>query len=989
MLEQSLVKALHKLKGNQTLLLDDPHKVWVVRSGTLALFATKLAAKEITGDRHYLFSVSAGEAIFGLASLPQTKEEEETSDLLSPSSKFKGENYVENGILVIAIEEAELLQLDLADVAAQVAAKDLEMISSIEGWIGHLSQSIANIFTPNTELKIIGSNSTSKTLSKGEIFQSSSKTVVWLEVVRGSLAWMGIAELNLNTASTSFPLTDLTWVEALEEVEIFTTTTNDLKDADRLPESLNLFHLYISGLLQAARAQKLAADFQQFQQLEQLNRQVTENALTSLASTFNRQRQQAHFEEQTPLLIAAGAVGRALGINIVPPVRSASFLRRDPVEAIAIASQIRTRRVLLVGKWWQQEHGALLAFTQDKKPVALLIDRSKGYRYFLFDPERRTKTPIDDAIAATIEPEAYMFYRPLPQVVNKAFEVFQFGVKGYQIDIAKIAILGICGTLLGMATPQATAILINHAIPNGDRLLLWQIALGLLSVSLGQITLNFSQGLITLRVSNGINNTLQTAIWDRLLKLSPALIRQFTTGDLLVRIMSVTQIYSIVSGATQRTLLGGLFSLLNLGLMFVYSLQLTLVGLGITLVAVILTFTSGIILLRRERKQEQLAGELQGLVVQLINGVPKLRVAVAEQRAFAAWAKKYSQQNQLTWEIITISDIVSVINELLSLASSILLYWFGFAAIQSAAAGQEGLNLGTFLAFNAAFGTFFGGVTSISNTLTQIIQIAPLWERAQPILQGKLESDTHKTDPGRLQGRVVLENVVFRYREDGPPTIDRVSIQVEPGEFIAIVGPSGSGKSTLLRLLLGFEIPESGKIYYDGQDLAGLDLQLVRRQLGVVLQNGRLMQGSLFDNITGGALVSMNEVWQASQMAGLAKDIELMPMGMHTVVSEGGNNLSGGQRQRVAIARALVLQPQIILLDEATSFLDDRTQAIVTENLEKLNVTKIAIAHRLSTIRNADRIYVMEQGRVVQVGSFEELVRQPGLFARLVARQLQ
>ncbi|MBD3558293.1 ATP-binding cassette domain-containing protein, partial [Planktothrix sp. FACHB-1355] len=269
------------------------------------------------------------------------------------------------------------------------------------------------------------------------------------------------------------------------------------------------------------------------------------------------------------------------------------------------------------------------------------------------------------------------------------------------------------------------------------------------------------------------------------------------------------------------------------------------------------------------------------------------------------------------------------------------------------------------------------------------IQIAPLWERAQPILQGKLESDTHKADPGHLQGRVVLDKVVFRYREEGQLILDRVSINAEPGEFVAIVGPSGSGKSTIFRLLLGFETPLSGKIYYDGQDLAQLDLQALRRQLGVVLQNGRLMQGSIFDNITGGALVSMNEVWEAARMAGFAKDIEQMPMGMHTVVSEGGSNLSGGQRQRMAIARSLLLQPRIILLDEATSFLDNNTQQIVTENLEKLNVTRIVIAHRLSTIRNADRIYVMEQGRIVQVGSFEELIQQPGLFARLVARQLE
>lgn len=727
-------------------------------------------------------------------------------------------------------------------------------------------------------------------------------------------------------------------------------------------------------------------EFEQFQQLQKLDRQLTEDALESLASTLNRQ--QTYGNEGTPLLIAAGAVARAMGITARSPINSPHSSRSDPIEAIALSWRIRTRRVSLVGNWWKQEHGPLLAFTQDNRPVALLIDKSKGDRYVLFDPESRDRKLLDTEIAATLAPTAYTFYRPLPQTINKAIELFWFGIKGYEIEITKLMLVGVLGSLFGMATPQAMAILINHAIPNGERSLLLQLALGLLALSFGKIAFTFYQGLISLRVSNGINITLQTAIWDRLLRLSPAVIRQFTTGDLLLRITSISQIYSIVSGATQRTLLNGLFSLLNLGLMFAYSLPLTLVALSVTFLAAILTLFSGLILLRKQRKKEEIAGEIQGLTVQLINGVSKLRVAAAENRAFAAWAKKYGEQNQLNLEVIQISDIISVFNELLSLASSILLYWFGFAEIQKGIAGEGGLNLGTFLAFNAAFGTFFSGVTSLSNTISNTIQIAPLWERSQPILQGKLEADDRKTDPGSLKGQVIIENIFFRYRDDAPLVLDNVSIRAEVGEFIAIVGPSGSGKSTLFRLLLGFETPEKGKIYYDNQDLAGLNLPALRRQFGVVLQNGRVTQGSIFDNIAGGALVSIEKAWEAARMAGLDREIEQMPMGMQTVVSEGGTNLSGGQRQRLLIARSLLFQPKIILLDEATSFLDNRTQAIVTESLEKLKATRIVIAHRLSTIRHADRIYAIEAGRVVQVGSFEELVNQPGLFARLIARQI-
>jgi NHLM bacteriocin system ABC transporter ATP-binding protein len=393
---------------------------------------------------------------------------------------------------------------------------------------------------------------------------------------------------------------------------------------------------------------------------------------------------------------------------------------------------------------------------------------------------------------------------------------------------------------------------------------------------------------------------------------------------------------------------------------------------------------------RKQRKQEEIEGTINGLTVELINGVAKLRVAAAEQRAFAAWAQKYSQTLKIKSGIQRINDAVSVFNEALPLVTSVLLFWFAVVFIESAQAKglPGGLTVGTFLAFNAAFGIFIGGATDLSNTMTDILEIIPLWERAGSILQSETESDPTKADPGRLTGRLALEHVTFRYREDGPLILDDVSVYAEPGEFIALVGPSGSGKSTVFRLLLGFETPLSGTVYYDGQDLAGLDIQAVRRQLGVVLQNGRISSAPIFDSITAGALVSLDEAWEAARMAGFAEDIEQMPMGMHTVISEGGSNLSGGQRQRLLIARSLVLKPKIILMDEATSALDNRTQSIVTESLDRLNATRVVIAHRLSTIRNADRIYVIEAGRVVQVGTFEELVNQEGLFARLVARQL-
>ncbi|NMG05530.1 NHLP bacteriocin export ABC transporter permease/ATPase subunit [Brasilonema sp. UFV-L1] len=952
------------MKGNEPLLLNDPDMVWVVHSGTLALFATSVEDGEPKGNRHYLFSVSPGEALFGTALFEQW------------------------GILAVAIEETELSPVAIAALAAGIAENDECAIALLEGWSKHLGDFIRRnpLLTP-VDLEQTGS-SRYLSLQKGHTLTCSTNQVLWVQLGEGYARWMGIEDLKLEITSPKFPLAAGMWVEAEDLVEVHVVPTTELENFEQIPTSLACLHEYFLHYLNVLVVKRKAHDFRLFQEREELNRQVTQTALGELTTVLHPQ-ETAFFQEGTPLLIAAGAVGRALGITINPPAQSEDLSRvSDPLDAIARASRFRTRRVLLVGDWWREEHGPLLAYTNsDKSPVALLPQ--KGDRYVLFDPSSRTRTLVNRAVAQTLWLEAQMFYRPLPLHLRNSLALFEFGTRGNRKELVGVVLLGILGTLLGMVTPQATAMLVNDAIPDSNRVQLLQIGLALFAAAIGQAAFQMAQGILTLRVENSADAALQPAIWDRLLTLKPAFFRSYSSGDLLTRLLAVSQIRAKLSGATQRTLLSAVFSLLNLALMFVYSVQLALVGFGITLIAVIVTVISSILLVGKNRKQEAADGEINGLTVELINGVSKLRVAAAEGRAFAAWAKKYSQRTKLKAGIKRIDDSVSVFNEALPLISSILLYWFAILFIQMAQAkGGIGLNMGTFLAFNSAFGTFISGVTDLSNTLTDVLGIVPLWERAKPIATGMPETDPSSADPGRLTGRIVLDHITFRYREDGPLILDDVTIYADPGEFVAIVGPSGSGKSTVFRLLLGFETPLSGTVYYDGQDLAGLDVQAVRRQLGVVLQNGRINSGSMFDNLTCGALVTMDEAWEAARMSGFAADIEQMPMGMHTVISEGGTNLSGGQRQRLLIARSILLKPKIILMDEATSALDNRTQAIVTESLDKLNATRIVIAHRLSTIRNADRIYVVEAGRLVEVGSYAELVKQGGLFARLVARQI-
>lgn len=890
------------VKGNQPLLLNDSQKIWLLRSGSIAVFAVPLKDGIPEGARRYLFSVEAGEALFGL----ETNSKEESKSLLA-----------------VSVEDASVVQLQIDDFiqpennGQTVNYISQDLLNLAEKWIERFSI-FPGIVNPSTIL-------------------DTSKPKTW----------------------------------------------------ETLKSHLNQLHQDFRRRLGEIEQQEHTTKLAQFEERQRLNTQVTTSAIGELASML-KPRFRAFVQGETPLLIAAGAVGRAMGIQINPPAKSEDLNRvKEPVEAVTRASRIRFRRVILAGKWWRTNCGSLLAYTEeDKRPVAVLpTKRSGGYQ--VLDPETGTRTKINSRNAQKLASIAYMFYRSFPDKAIKVLDIFQFAFGRQSQDLILLLVTGIAATLVGMLTPIVTAILIDNAIPDANRVLLLQIALALLAASLGKTIFELSQGFFTLRLQTVSDSTTQAAVWDRLLKLRVSFFRAFSTGDLKSRVYAINQIRQKLSDKVMRTLLSSFFSLLNLGLLFFYSPQLAWVAVVVALVAIVFTTASGVITRQKLRALEKLSGEIFGLTVQLINGVAKLRIAGAENRAFAYWAKKYNQQLKLTLSTQSVDDMLTAFNTVLPTISNIPIFSLAVMMIAQTQGQEEaGLSTGIFLAFLSAFGTFIAGATDLSNTLIEVLDIAILWERAKPILQTEPEIDLKKVDPGRLSGHVKLERVKFRYRQDGPLNLDDVTIEAKPGEFIAFVGPSGCGKSTTIRLMMGFDTPEQGTVYYDGQGLAGLDVSAVRRQLGVVLQNGRINSGSIFDNISGGALITVDEAWEAARMAGLAEDIEAMPMGMHTVVSEGATNLSGGQRQRLLIARALVLKPRILIFDEATSALDNRTQAIVSESIDRLGVTRIVIAHRLSTIRNADRIYVMEAGRVVQQGTFEELAAQKGLFANLIARQM-
>ncbi|MDZ7961803.1 MAG: NHLP bacteriocin export ABC transporter permease/ATPase subunit [Aulosira sp. DedQUE10] len=951
----------YEFKSNDPLLLNTPEKVWLVKSGSLALFSINVQHGIPKGRRRYLFSVKAGEAMF-------------SATVQSPDGQHH--------IMAIALTDAELLPVPPEYLGSYLP-------EAVERWVNLLGSAVAEI----TSRTIPTPNKTPgcAVLADKEVFQVSHDAVAWVKILQGQGNLLGFDNLELNSEMGRIPLNSQLWLQVRDIVEIDSVASADITDINTLLDGVHQLQTFVLKGLQQLEQKHNQTELVRFQEREHLNNQAIANTLDDFANLFESEKAavsplKSALNQEEALLFAAGAVGRVLDITIRPPSNSEDLRRvRDPLDAIARASRIRIRRITLRDGWWNHDSGPLLAYTLgDNRPVAVLP--VSDTRYEIIDPLQKTRMKCDRSSAATLSPTAYTFYRPLPETL-KVMSLVQFAVKGHYKELFTVLFAGIATTMLGMITPQAMAILIDQAIPDADKSLLYQIALGLVATTLGGTLFQLTQGIALMRLETFADTSTQAAIWDRLLNLKASFFRQYSIGDLSSRVSVISQIRQKLSNTLLKSLFSSVFSLLNLGLLFYYSPPLAMIATFVALINISVTIISGVLTLRKIRPLLNMQGKLFGMMVQIINGVAKFRTVGAESRAFAYWGKQYRHQLHLTLDSQSIEDDLVVINNVLSALTPAIIFGFATNLLQQSQASGGTFSTGTFLAFNAAFGTFISGATSLSTTVVDILEALPLWERAQPILKATPEVDTTKADPGRLSGKVEISHAIFRYRADGPLTLDDVSLRAEPGEFIAFVGPSGSGKSTLFRLLLGFENLESGSIYYDGQELAGLNVNAVRRQLGVVLQHSRLMSASIFENISSNAVISMEEAWEAARMAGLADDITAMPMGMHTVVSEGGTNLSGGQRQRLLIARALALRPRILLFDEATSALDNRTQAIVSESLEKLNVTRIVVAHRLSTIRNADRIYVLENGRLVQQGNFDQLAQQPGLFSQLIKRQ--
>lgn len=640
---------------------------------------------------------------------------------------------------------------------------------------------------------------------------------------------------------------------------------------------------------------------------------------------------------------------------------------------------IMRRTVQLEAGWPRDAFGALLCVKREGGEVVAMIPTGlNGYSYYDFAAGKRIK--MTKAQEALFEDEAIAFYKPFPLREIGIPELMTYMLRILSVsDLVLVGAATAMATLVGMLLPRLQSVLFSHVIQFGSMRLLMAVAAFMICVTVSQLLFGTIRTLFEARINTKLNLSIESATMMRVLSLPAGFFKKYSSGDLASRLSYMGTLCEMLISSMLSVGLTSIFSLVYISQLFHYARALVAPALLIILATTVFSIITTLVRLKVTRQRMDLQTKESGMSYALISGVQKIKLSGSEKRAFARWGGLYSKVAQLMYNPGTFLKVNSVIATAITLIGNVVLY---------SEAAKGGVSVADYVGFTAAFGMISGAFAGVTGVAQNIASIKPILEMVKPIMDTCPEVAEGKAVLTRLSGMIELNNVSFRYNESTPNIIDDLSLKIRPGQYVAIVGKTGCGKSTLMRLLLGFEQPQKGAIYYDGKDLNSIDLKSLRRKIGVVMQEGRLFNGDLFSNITISApWLTMEDAWEAAEMAGVADDIRRMPMGMFTIVSEGAGGISGGQRQRLMIARAIAPKPKILMFDEATSALDNITQKKVSESLDGLKCTRIVIAHRLSTIRHCDRIICLDKGHIIEDGTYEELIAKGGFFAELVSRQ--
>ena len=955
--------------GNQPVRLDDTESVWFIDRGTVDLFLVEFRDGEEQAAPQHLMRRESGSLLPGVApDLPDNDGKDTTLSLIAKGLP---------GTLLKRLPATLLSEVDPAQLAEQTDTWLTDLTDTLSRFVSRLPRPTA-LAEPGL------------TQSLGACTLSARRGVVWVsEPSRGASLYMDMVDqAELARASGPHepvvPLTRTSWLTLFDEATVSGTSTETLAQQGMLLPALATFHAVAFNLERLNRRLAVVDDANLERERTTSRRAAEQAARARLFNIYDLPVDPDSHLEDTALPDALKIIGRHQGIAFRFPVRSGPSAPPVSLLDVLDASGVRARRVRLSGEagWSRGDSGAMLAFrAEDARPVAL-VPRTYG-RYRETDPVSRRSVPVTAARAAALQDEAWMFYRPLPTGNVKPADLWRIALRGSGGDLAGLVIAGLSGGLIKLLPALALGFVANHVVAGGSAGVLYAAAMALAGFGLLGALLHLLQDVALMRLEGRSASRVEAAFWDRLMRLPPSILNRHPAGDLAMSGMTFQNLRDGLQGVVADSLLSIVFLLPVFGVIFFYDAALGVIALAFSLTSLLVIAVLGLRQIAPHGRMIGAARRVAGRLFQIVDGIAKLRVENAEGSAFAIWARDYRDQKRAEFELDAIEGHVRAFGAALPfLAGGVLL----FAAV---VVGGRGVPVGDFLVIYIVFIAFQSAIARLGESFGTVAAMLPAFEQMRPLLAAIPEFDAEGEPVERLGGEILFDRISFRYDPDGPLILDDVTLRARPGEFVAIAGESGAGKSTLFRLALGIDRPSAGAVYYDGRDLRHLNLKQVRRKIGAVPQSVRLHPQDLWDNIVAHHEgTSTVEVWDSTRTAGIEREIKAMPMGLMTMVGASGSVLSGGESQRVTIARSLIGGPRIMLLDEATNWLDNESQAEVMQNLALLTSTRIVIAHRLSTLEQADRIYVMQAGKVVQCGTFEELIEVGGVFRELVRRQI-
>ena len=955
--------------GNLPVRLDDPDSAWFIERGAVNLFVVEFQdGSERAAPQHLLRRESG----WLLPAVPTDHGDAAEGTSLSVVAKGLP------GTLLRRVPASALDEVHPAQLAEQ-----------IDTWLSAFTDTLSRFagrVPPPTALAEPGLTAT----LEPPCVLSARRDLVWVSgLPSGTSVYMDIVDASEvveahGLEEAAIPLTRTSWLTLFDEATVSGQATETLAVQGTVQGALAAFHT-VAFALERLNRRLAVVDEANLERARTMSRHTAERAARQrLFNIYDRPLERDANVEDTGLADALHIIGRHQDIEFSIPKRSGPADSPLGLTDVLDASGVRTRRVRLrdEGKWWRGDSNALLAFrAEDGHPVALLPGMFGRYREVV--PVSKRSVRMTAGRAGALQDEAWMFYRPLPSGEAKPMDLLRMALRGSAGDVARLVLAGLPGGLIKLLPALALGFVANHVAAGGSAGALYAIAVTLAGFGLLGALLHMLQSTAMMRLEGRSASQVEAAFWDRLMRLPSKVLHPYPAGDLAMSGMAFQNLRDGLQGVVADSLLSIVLLLPVFGVIIFYDATLGYIALAFSVASLLVVVLIGLRQLSPHGRMVRAVRRVAGRLFQIVGGIARLRMENAEASAFAIWADDYREQKRAELELGQFEGHSRAFGAALPLLAA------GVLLLAVVTVGDRNVRVGDFLVIYTVFIVFQSAIARLGESLGAITATLPAFVQMRPLLAAAPETDVEGEPVERLGGEVLFDHVSFRYERDGPLILDDVTIHARPGEFIAIAGESGAGKSTLFRLALGVDLPTAGAVYYDGRDLRHLNLKQLRRKVGTVPQAVRLHPQDVWDNIvTHHEGTTTEEAWQMARTAVIEREIKAMPMGMLTMVGDGSAVLSGGESQRVTIARSLLGNPRVMLLDEATNWLDNESQAEVMRNLAELTSTRIVIAHRLSTLEKADRIYVMQEGKVVQSGTFTELMEVDGVFKQLVRRQL-